>query len=84
MSSRYMLVTYYRKANGKWDEITEFKNNLKLKHIQSSKVILDFKLKTCVKNEINPEADFDSMLDFYKKLLGDRLTPHLPQDQLSP
>lgn len=81
---RYMIVSYYQKPNGKWDEITEFKNNLKMKHIQSAKVILDFKEKKCVKNGLNPEADFNDMLEFYKRLLGDKLTPHLPQDQLSP
>lgn len=81
---RYMIVSYYQKPNGKWDEITEFKNNLKMKHIQSAKVILDFKEKKCVKNGLNPEADFTDMLEFYKRLLGDKLTPHLPQDQLSP
>ena len=81
---RYMIVSYYQKPNGKWDEITEFKNNLKMKHIQSAKVILDFKEKKCVKNGLNPEADFNDMLEFYKRLLGDKLTPHPPQDQLSP
>ena len=77
---RYMIVTYYKKPNGKWDEITEFKNSLKTKHIQSAKVILDFKEKKCVKNGLNPEADFEIMLEFYKRQLGDRLTPYLPQE----
>lgn len=80
MSSRYMIVYYYLKPNGKWDEVTEFKNNLKTKHLQSAKVILDFKLKKCVVNLLNKEATFDDMLEFYKRMLGDRLTPHLPQD----
>lgn len=80
MTARYMLVTYVQKPNGKWDELTEFKNNIKMKHIQTAKVILDFKEKKCVKNELNREAGFDDMLDFYKRLLGDRLTPHLPKD----
>lgn len=82
MSARYMLVTYFKNPKGKWDEITQFKNNLKLKHMQTAKVILDFKQKRCVVNTINPEAGFDDMLEFYKRVLGDRLTPHLPQDSL--
>ena len=82
MSERYMIVTYYKKPTGKWDEITEFKNSLKPKHIQTAKVILDFKEKTIVKNGLNPEAGFDDMLEFYKRLLGDKLTPHLPQESL--
>jgi hypothetical protein len=80
MSARYMIVTYMLKPNGKWDEVTEFKNHYRMKHIQSAKVILDFKEKICVKNGLNPEAGYDDMLEFYKRLLGDRLTPHLPKD----
>jgi hypothetical protein len=80
MSARYMIVTYVLKPNGKWDEITEFKNHYRMKHIQSAKVILDFKQKKVVKNGLNPEAGYDDMLEFYKRLLGDRLTPHLPQE----
>lgn len=75
-----MIVTYMLKPNGKWDEVTEFKNHYRMKHIQSAKVILDFKEKICVKNGLNPEAGYDDMLEFYKRLLGDRLTPHLPKD----
>lgn len=75
-----MIVTYMLKPNGKWDEVTEFKNHYRLKHVQSAKVILDFKEKKCVKNGLNPEANYDDMLEFYKRLLGDRLTPHLPKD----
>jgi len=80
MNERYMIVTYMQKPNGKWDEVTEFKKNLKSKHYQTAKVILDFKEKKCLKNGLNPEAGFDDMLDFYKRVLGDRLTPHLPQE----
>lgn len=75
-----MIVTYVKKPDGKWDELTEFKNSIKMKHIQSAKVILDFKEKRCVVNSLNKEADFDDMLEFYKRVLGDRLTPHLPND----
>lgn len=80
MNKRYMIVTYYQKPNGKWDEVTDFKNTLKMKHTQTAKVILDFKEKKVVKNGLNPEAGFDDMLEFYKRLMGDQLTPHLPQE----
>lgn len=80
MTARYMLVTYVQKPNGKWDELTEFRNNVRMKHLQTAKVILDFKEKKCVKNGLNPEAGFDDMLEFYKRVLGDQLTPHLPKD----
>ena len=81
---RYMIVYYYQKPNGKWDEVTEFKNSLKTKHIQSAKVILDFKEKKCVVNSLNKEAGYDDMLEFYKRMLGDRLTPYLPENHSSP
>jgi|TARA_B110000503_G_scaffold68541_1_gene106986 hypothetical protein len=80
MSARYMIVSYYQQANGKWDEITEFKNSIKMKHTQTAKVILDFKEKKCVKNLLNPNAGYEDMLEFYKRMIGDRLTPHLPKD----
>jgi hypothetical protein len=80
MTARYMLVTYVQKPTGKWDELTEFRNNVRMKHLQTAKVILDFKEKKCVKNGLNPEAGFDDMLEFYKRVLGDQLTPHLPKD----
>jgi hypothetical protein len=75
-----MIVTYVKKPNGKWDELTEFKNNLRPKHMQTAKVILDFKEKKCVINSLNKEAGYDDMLEFYKRQLGDRLTPYLPQE----
>lgn len=80
MASRYMLVSYYKRPNGKWDEITEFKNTLRDRHITTAKVILDFKKKVCVVNSLNKQASFDDMLEMYKRLLGDQLTPHLPKD----
>ncbi len=80
MNNRYMIVTYVKKPDGKWDELTEFKNSIKFNHIQTAKVILDFKEKKCVVNSLNREATFDDMLEFYKRVLGDRLTPHLPNN----
>ena len=75
-----MLVYYYQKPTGKWDEVTEFRKNLRTKHLQSAKVILDFKEKKCVINLLNKEATFDDMLDFYKRLLGEKLITRLPEE----
>lgn len=80
MNNRYMIVKYIQKPDGKWDEITEFSNKIKTRHIQTSKVILDFKDKKCIINTLNRDADYDTMLEMYKRLLGDRLTPYLPKD----
>jgi len=75
-----MIVHYVQKSDGKWDEITEFKNSIRPKHLQNAKVILDFRYKKVVKNTLNKEAGFDDMLEFYKRLLGDQLTPYLPPE----
>lgn len=80
MTERYMFVSYYLKPTGKWDEVTNFKNKVKLNDLQTARVILDFKEKKIVKNSLNPEANYDDMIEFYKRTLGDRLTPHLPKD----
>lgn len=80
MNERYMIVTYIKKPNGKWDEVTEFKRHYKTKHIQSAKVILDLLDKKVVINSLNREADYNDMIEFYKRVLGDRLTPYLPND----
>lgn len=77
-----MIVYYYQKPNGKWDEVTEFKNRVNTTAASTAKVILDLREEKVVKNGLNPEAGFDDMLEFYKRLLGDQLTPHL--DQSSP
>ena len=78
MNNRYMIVHFVQKSDGKWDVITEFKNSIRPKHLQNAKVILDFRYKKVVKNTLNKEAGFDDMLEFYKRLLGDQLTPYLP------
>jgi hypothetical protein len=75
-----MIVTYIKRPDGKYDELTEFKNSVKLKHYQSAKVILDFKKKQCLKNGLNSQASYHDMIEFYKRMLGDRLTPYLPKD----
>jgi len=78
MTKRYMLVTYIQKPNGLWDEVTDFKNSLKTKDLTQAKVILDFREQKVVKNGLNPEAGYDDMLEFYKRTIGDQLTPYLP------
>jgi hypothetical protein len=56
------------------------KQKLKQAYMKTAKVILDFKEKKCVINSLNREAGYDNMLEFYKRVLGDRLTPYLPKD----
>jgi hypothetical protein len=80
MNERYMIVSYVQKPNGKYDELTEFKRHYRTSHIQSAKVILDLKEKKVIKNSLNADADYNDMIEFYKRMIGDRLTPYLPKD----
>jgi len=80
MDNRYMIVCYVKKPDGKFDELTEFKRHYKTSHIQTAKVILDLKEKKVIKNGLNPQATFEDMIEFYKRMIGDRLIPHLPKD----
>ena len=80
MDNRYMIVKYIKKPDGKYDEVTEFKRHYRSTDLQMSKVILDLEKKTLIKNGLNPDAGHDDMLEFYKRVLGDRLTPYLPKD----
>jgi hypothetical protein len=80
MDNRYMIVKYIKKPDGKYDEVTEFKKHCRRTDLQMSKVILDFEKKTVIKNGLNPDAGYDDMIEFYKRMLGDRLTPYLPKD----
>jgi hypothetical protein len=80
MNERYMIVSYVQKPNGKYDELTEFKRHYRTSHIQGAKVILDLKEKKVIKNGLNSEASYDDMIEFYKRMIGDRLTPYLPKD----
>lgn len=78
MKYRYMLVSYHQRDDGKYNELTEFKNSVKFKNRHSAKVILDFKKKAVLKNELNPNASYKDMLEFYKKVIGPTLLPYLP------
>jgi hypothetical protein len=75
-----MIITYLQKPDGKWDELTEFKRHYRTKHIQSAKVILDLQDKKVIKNGLNPNASYDDMLEFYKRVLGSKLDPYLPSE----
>lgn len=75
-----MIVKYIKKPDGKYDEVTEFKRHYRNTDLQMSKVILDLEKNAVIKNSLNPDAGYDDMIEFYKRVLGDRLTPYLPKD----
>ena len=65
---RYLIITYYKKANGQIDESTAVARNLKMRDHQTASVILDFKKLSVVKANLNGETvpkDFNNIVEYY-------------------
>jgi hypothetical protein len=65
---RYLILTYYRKADGKIDEAMTLARNLKQRDLQTGSVILDFKKLQVVKAQLNGASvpkDFNRIVEYY-------------------
>jgi len=65
---RYLIITYYRKANGQIDESTALARNLKMRDHQTASVILDFKKLVVVKAQLDGTSapkDFNRIVEYY-------------------
>ena len=65
---RYLVITYYHKANGQTDEAMAVSKNLKTRDIQCANVILDFKKLEVVKatmGGLNVPKNFDNLVQYY-------------------
>ena len=65
---RYLVITYYKKANGQTDEAMAVARNLKARDLQTANVILDFKKLEVVKASmggVNVPRDFDRIVQYY-------------------
>ena len=65
---RYLIITYYRKANGQIDESTAVSQNLKMRDHQTASVILDFKKLVVLKANLNGASapkDFNRIVEYY-------------------
>lgn len=65
---RYLVITYYKKANGQTDEAMAVTRNLKTRDIQMANVILDFKKLEVVKASmggLNVPKNFDNIVQYY-------------------
>ena len=65
---RYLVITYYRKANGQTDEAMAVTRNLKTRDLQMANVILDFKKLEVVKatmGGLNVPKNFDNLVQYY-------------------
>jgi hypothetical protein len=67
---RYLLLTYYRKANGQIDEAMAVSRNIKTRDLQTANVILDFKKLEVVKANmggVSVPKDFNRIVEYYHK-----------------
>lgn len=65
---RYLILTYYKKANGQIDEAIAVAKNLKPRDIQTASVIVDFKKLEIVKASMGGEQvprDFNRIVEYY-------------------
>ena len=65
---RYLILTYYKKADGKIDEAISVTKNLKTRDIQTASVIIDFKKLEIVKASLGGKQvprDFDRIVKYY-------------------
>ena len=65
---RYLIITYYKKANGQIDESTAVSRNLKMRDHQTASVILDFKKLAVIKAQLNGTSapkDFNKIVEYY-------------------
>jgi len=65
---RYLVITYYKKANGQIDEAMAVSKNLKARDIQTANVILDFKKLEVTKasmSGVDVVKNFDTIVAYY-------------------
>lgn len=65
---RYLILTYYKKANGQIDEVMAIAKNLKSRDLQMGNVILDFRTLSVVKcsmGGVNVPRDFNRIVEYY-------------------
>jgi hypothetical protein len=80
---RYMLITYFRKADGKIDEVMTVSKNVKTKDIQTCSVILDFKKLEVVKCTLegqNLPKDWDKILTYFYQYYESTITRLLKEN----
>ena len=67
---RYLILTYYKKANGQVDEVMSVSKNIKTRDHQMANVIIDFKeLKVlkCSMGGTQVPRDFNRIVEYYMK-----------------
>ena len=65
---RYLILTYYQKANGQIDEVMAVAQSLKTRDHQTANVILDFKTLSvlkCSMSGVTVPRDFNRIVEYY-------------------
>jgi uncharacterized membrane protein len=65
---KYLIITYYKKSNGQYDESVAVTNRLKTFDLATASVVLDFKNQTVVKcsmNGVTVPKNWQKIRDFY-------------------
>lgn len=65
---RYLILTYYKKANGQTDEVMTVATRLKTNDLQTAGVILDFKklkVEKCSMNGVQVPRVWDTIVSYY-------------------
>jgi hypothetical protein len=74
---RYLILTYYRKPDGKIDEAMTVAKNLKNRDLSMANVILDFKkldVVKCSMGGVNVPRDFDRIVQYYTQFYESTIT----------
>jgi hypothetical protein len=65
---RYLILTYYQKANGQIDEVMAVAKSLKARDHQTANVILDFRTLSvlkCSMSGVTVPRDFNRIVEYY-------------------
>jgi hypothetical protein len=78
-----MLITYFRKADGKIDEVMAVSKNVKTKDIQTCNVILDFKklqVVKCTMEGQNLPKNWDKIITYFYQYYESTITRLLKEN----
>ena len=67
---RYMILTYFKQATGKIDEVMSLANRVKPKDLQTASIILDFRDQVVLKCVIDGKSmpkEWDTIVSYYYK-----------------
>ena len=65
---RYMILTYFKQASGKIDEVMSLSNRVKPKDLQTASIILDFRTQVVIKCVIDGKTmpkEWDRIVGYY-------------------